>query len=234
MPDDQPSGPTRSNSGWLAEPERRALAWMAPRLPAWITPNGLTALGFAGAVISFVGYVLAASQPAWLWMVSAGLVINWFGDSLDGSVARLRGIGRPRFGFFLDQSTDVASQFLFAIGIGLSGYVSLWIAALGLAAYLMMTVQSLLRTETTRTFHLATGGMGLTEVRCLFLVGNALFFFMPPNRVDLGIPLSYGDVLGLVWIATNVGLYLWVMASELRVLAGEEPPPAHESQKKQG
>ena len=148
-----------------------------------------------------------------------------FGDSLDGAVARRRGIERPRYGFFLDQSVDVLSQFLFALGLGLSGYIRLEIAVLGLAAYLTMTAQSLLRAEVSRTFHLASAGFGLTEVRCLFLALNIAFFVKPPLPFEVaGQELGYGDLLGLAWIVANLGLYVAGMVAQLRQLAREEPP----------
>ena len=224
MPVEPDSALSRQNQGWLSGPENLALAWLAPRVPAWVTPDQLTWLGFGGAVVAFIGYLLAPGQAAWLWVVNAGLILNWLGDSLDGKVARLQGIERPRYGFFFDQSIDVAGQFLFALGLGLSGYVRLDIAALGLAAYLMMTVQSLLRAEVTRVFHLATGGMGLTEVRCLFLVANAVFYFIPPRPFEMaGMTVTYADFFGVVWIVVNVGLYVLTMIAELKKLAVEEP-----------
>ncbi len=218
----------RINDGWLAGPERRFLDWACPRLPAWISPDQLTALGFLGAVAAFAGYLLAAREPAWLWLVNFGLVVNWFGDSMDGNVARARGIERPRYGFFLDQSVDVLSQFIFALGLGLSGFVSLSIAITGLAAYFMMTALSLLRATATGEFHLASGGIGLTEVRCLFVFGNILFFFFPPVPFPIGpMTATYADLLGLLWIAVNLGLYLITMIAELRKLARADrrPPP---------
>jgi archaetidylinositol phosphate synthase len=225
------SGPhttlSRSNTGWLSPVERRALDWLTPRLPIWLTPNRLTAIGLLGCIISFIGYLIASSHPACLWLASAGLIVNWFGDSLDGSVARFRGIDRPRYGFFLDQSTDVIGQLLFSLGLGLSGYIRPEIVALGFAAYLMMTVQSLLRAQATGTFHLATGGMGLTEVRCLLLAANALFYFMPPNVFGIrNWSLAYSDLAGLLWIVVNVGLYMTNMFAELRSLARQENPVA--------
>ncbi|MDP1750819.1 MAG: CDP-alcohol phosphatidyltransferase family protein [Reyranella sp.] len=235
MPAKPDSALSRQNHGWLSGPENRAFAWLALRLPTWITPDQLTLLGFAGAVVAFIGYLLTPGQAAWLWVVNAGLVLNWLGDSLDGNVARAQGIERPRYGFFLDQSIDVVGQFLFALGLGLSGYVRLDIAALGLAAYLMMTVQSLLRAEVTRVFHLATAGMGLTEVRCLFLVANAVFYFIPPRPFEIaGLVVTYADFFGVIWIAVNVGLYVLTMVAELKSLAIEEPPrqPAPEEHRR--
>ena len=206
-------------------PEQRLIAWIAPLLPRWMSPDFLTALGFGASIVAFSAYVLSAGNSAWLWAVNAALIFNWFGDSLDGAVARRRGIERPHYGFFLDQSIDVLSQFLFAIGLGLSGFVHMEIAAIGLAGYLMMTAQSLLRAEVSRTFHLASAGFGLTEVRCLFLALNVAFYLKPPGRFDVvGMSLGYGDVLGIVWIVANLGLYVVGMIRELGHLARDEPP----------
>jgi phosphatidylglycerophosphate synthase len=218
--------PSRTNDGWLAGPERRALDWFCLRLPAWVSPDHLTALGFLGAIAAFTGYVLSASDPTWLWLVNAGLAANWFGDSMDGNVARMRGIERPRYGFYLDQSIDVLSQFIFAFGLGLSGFVSFVVAITGLAAYLMMSVLSLLRATVTGEFRLAAGRIGLTEVRCFLFFGNILFFFFPPVPFEIGRNIVvYGDLLGVVWITVNLVQYLVSMIAELRRLANADRPP---------
>ncbi len=183
----------------------------------------MTALGFAGSLIALVSYSLVARQPLLLWLVNVGLIVNWLGDSLDGKIARLRGIERPHYGLFLDQSIDVLAQLLFAAGLALSGYVRAEIVAAGFATFLMIAVQGLLRAEITRVFHLATGGIGLTEIRCLFFVANALFYFVPPRPIEIGkITITYADILGVLWIATNLVLYLVTMISELTALAREE------------
>lgn len=228
--DDAPAT-ARTNSGLLSTAERRALAWLTPRTPPWLTPDRLTALGLGGAVLALVGYLLAARHPAALWLVNVGLVVNWLGDSLDGHVARARRIERPVYGFFLDQSIDVVSQLLFAIGLAASGYIRPEIVMLGFATYLMMTVQSLLRMNATGTFHLATAGMGLTEVRCLFLVANAAFFFVPPWPFEVaGIAIAYPDLFGLIWIATNIGLYVATLIAEGRRLAQQDLPGSHRTE----
>jgi len=225
MPTDRSLPLTRSNRGWLSVPEQWLIAWIAPRLPSWMSPDLLTALGFAASLVAFAAYALAPDNPAWLWAVNAALIVNWFGDSLDGAVARRRGIERPRFGFFLDQSIDLLSQFLFAIGLGLSGFISMEVAAIGLATYFMMTAQSLLRAELFRTFHLASAGFGLTEVRCLLLAVNVAFYLKPPEPFGLAdMTLGYGDLLGFVWIIVNLGLYITGMIGELMRLAREAPP----------
>ncbi|MBV8186960.1 MAG: CDP-alcohol phosphatidyltransferase family protein, partial [Alphaproteobacteria bacterium] len=225
MPPSAAAGQTRVNTGWLAPAETSALGWLGPRVPSWITPNGLTAVGFAASVVALLGYLSSRDHPGALWLVNLALIANWFGDSLDGHVARLRGIERPRFGLFLDQSVDILSQLLFAAGLAGSGLVEPVIVAFAFAAYLMMTAQGLLRAQATGLFPLATGGMGLTEVRCLFLFGNVLFFFLPPRPFSLvGISVTYADLLGLQWIVVNVVLYVVTMVSQLRDLAEVEPP----------
>jgi phosphatidylglycerophosphate synthase len=108
--------------------------------------------------MAFLGYLLTRDCPAGLWLVNIGLLVNWFGDSLDGKIARQQAIERPRYGFFLDQSVDVIGQFLFAMGLSLSGYMRLEIAAIGFAVCLMMTVQRLLRTAVTVSFALLPPG----------------------------------------------------------------------------
>lgn len=197
-----------------------------------MSPDLLTALGFVSAIAAFAAYLLSASNPAWLWVVNAALIANRFGDSLDGTVARRRGIERPRYGFFLDQSIDVLSQFLFSIGLGLAGFVRLDVAAIGLATYLMMTAQSLLRAEVSRTFRLASAGFGLTEVRCLFLALNVAFYLTPPVPLDIsGMRLGYGDMLGIAWISANLVLYRAGMSGQLGQLSREESPNDKDRQK---
>jgi len=223
-PDDAAAA-TRTNSGFLSAAERRALAWLTPRTPLWLTPDRLTAVGLGGAVLALTGYLLAARHPVALWLVNVGLVVNWLGDSLDGHVARARRIERPVYGFFLDQSIDVISQLLFAVGLAASGYIRPEIVMLGFATYLMMTVQSLLRMKATGVFHLATGGMGLTEVRCLFLIANVLFYLVPPWPFQAaGVVVSYPDLFGLIWIATNISLYVVTLIAESRRLARRDLP----------
>ena len=152
-----PTTLVRSNDGFLSAPEQRLLQWLAPRLPGWITPNLLTAFGFAGSVIALASYTIVERHPSALWLVNVGLIVNWSGDSLDRKIARLRGIERPRYGLFLDHSIDVLSQLLFVAGLAVSGYVRVEIVATGFTTFLMMNVQGLPRAEIRRVFPPATG-----------------------------------------------------------------------------
>ncbi len=124
----------------LAEPERRLLRAIAARLPYWVTSDGLTVLGMVGAVGTGVAYALATLSAKWLWAASALLVVNWLGDSLDGTLARLRRAERPRYGYYLDHMVDAFSTAAIGVGIGLSPYVNLGVALAGVVAYLILSI----------------------------------------------------------------------------------------------
>jgi len=141
------------------------LAWLAARMPRWVTPDLLTAIGVLGATVTCVGYAFAGAHPALLWIATFGLVINWFGDSLDGTVARFRHIERPRYGYFLDNSLDCLAALLLALGLGLSGYVRFDFGFFTLAAYMMMSALTFLRANVTGVFYVTYGGIGPTEIR---------------------------------------------------------------------
>ncbi len=192
-----------------------------------VTPNALTAAGMLGALIVMLGYFLAAERPAMLWLASAGFVLNWFGDFLDGTLARVRRIERPRFGFFLDKCTDVLAHTLFAVGLGLSTLIRWDLAMAGLAVFFMVSMLSLIRVGVGRSFDIAYFGIGLTELRCGFVLLNSAVFFFPPQPIQaFGMSFTYPNMLGGVWIAGHVGVFLVVMIAETRRLAAAEPPRA--------
>src|ERR1700761_3011968 len=113
----------RIQQSWLAASERRLLVAIATRLPSWIKPDQLTALGVAGALLTGTAYAGSVISPCLLWLAIIGLIINWFGDSLDGSLARVRRIERPCYGFFVDHTSDVISQAFIFVGLGLSPHM---------------------------------------------------------------------------------------------------------------
>jgi archaetidylinositol phosphate synthase len=157
-----------------AELERRALVAMAHRLPVWVTSDRLTILGVLGALGVGAGFALSNLSPHWLWLASAALVVNWFGDSLDGTVARVRRAERPKYGYYLDHAVDAFTTVVIGVGIGLSPYVPLIIGLLFVAMYLMMSVNVYLESATFGEFRMDYGWLGPTEVRALLIVGNTL------------------------------------------------------------
>lgn len=206
--------------------ERPALARLAARMPGWITPDRLTSIGFFGALVTFAAYALSGSRPALLWLASLGLAINWFGDSLDGTLARLRKIERPRYGYYLDNAIDCIAALLLAGGIALSGYVRADLCFLGLAAYTMLSALTFLRATVAGVFQISYGPIGPTETRIGFAVLNAAIFFVPPVPFHLsGISLKYTDLLSLAWSMLMLITFVVCMTRQTYQLAAEEPPP---------
>lgn len=180
------------------------LNWICERLPLWWTPDRLTALGFGGAVMIAIGYVLSNWSPDWLWLSVAGFVINWFGDSLDGSVARYRNIERPNYGYFIDHSLDALANMLFIIGMGLSPYLRMDAALFGLSGYLLLSIHTFISAKISGVMNLTYLGGGPTEVRMMLIVLTiCMYVFGPeawihwPVAAQLFSPFDvFGVVLG--------------------------------------
>jgi len=157
----------------LAEPERRLLRKIAARLPAWVTSDQLTAVGVLAATGAGVAYALSGLHAGWLWVASAMLVLNWFGDSLDGTLARVRFAERPRYGYYLDHVVDAYSTAAIGIGLGLSPYVSLGVALGLVVVYLVLSINVYLESAVFGAFRLGYGRLGPTEVRLILIAVNA-------------------------------------------------------------
>jgi archaetidylinositol phosphate synthase len=168
----------RVNDILLGPLERPALKWLAAHSPTWMTPDILTGIGVLGSVVILVGYILSRFHPGFFWLASFGLFLNWYGDSLDGTLARYRHIERPVFGFYIDHTTDAATQVLIFIGMGVSPYISFNVAILTLVAYMLVSVLAYVRTCVVAEFKISYGKLGPTEARVLlFLLNTAMFIF---------------------------------------------------------
>jgi archaetidylinositol phosphate synthase len=210
----------RVHSSPLSGPERVALNWLVRRLPARMTPDMLTAFGTFGALLVFVGYLLSWRTPAYLWLATAGLAIHWFGDSLDGSLARYRRAESPRYGFFIDQCIDVPGNLLICAGLGLSPFVRLDVALLALAGYHALTILGLVRTTLDREFHVTVMSFGPTEVRaCLILLNGLMLLCGKVEFAVLGYALSPWDGLVGLFAASSwlfFGLLMLSLAPRYR------------------
>ena len=196
---------TRVNDILLGPLERPALKWLAAHSPTWLTPDICTVIGVLGGVIILVGYILSNYNPAYFWLATFGYIVNWYGDSLDGTLARYRKIERPVFGFFIDHTTDAATQVLIFVGLGLSPYISLTVACLALVGYLLLSVLVYIRTFVINEFKISYSKLGPTEVRLLAVLLNTVMFFFgmklwPVELGNLGsIALNpYDLALGIV------------------------------------
>ncbi|MEJ7811086.1 MAG: CDP-alcohol phosphatidyltransferase family protein [Gemmatimonadaceae bacterium] len=174
----------REVQGVLAPLERRTLAWLAARMPARVNSDHLTTLGLLSMFAAGACYALSRRNPNYLHLVNVALALNWFGDSLDGSLARFRNRLRPRYGFYVDHMVDTFGVFFLLGGLGLSGYMSLPVAAALLIAYYAMNIHIYLVTYTLGVFKISFGPFGGTELRILLALGNLLVLALP--RVTLG------------------------------------------------
>jgi len=167
---------TRVHGSFLAATEKRALVWMAERMPAWVKSDHLTLLGFAAQIATGVCYALAVHDRRMLLAAMACLAANWFGDSLDGTLARVRQRQRPRYGFYVDHIIDSIGAVAMMGGLALSGYMHPVIAIGLLIAFLLLSIQSYLATYTLGEFQLSLWRFGPTELRVLLVVGNVALF----------------------------------------------------------
>jgi phosphatidylglycerophosphate synthase len=184
---------TRVVDTLLTRAERKLLLWFAARMPAWVTPDTLTAFGFLGSIVICLSYALTARNPLFLWVASLGFVINWFGDSLDGTLARYRTIERPRYGFFIDHMIDSINEVLIFIGLGLSPYLRFDLALIALVSYLLASIYVYLTTYVNGIFRLSYSGISPTEMRLIAIVTNAVVFFT--GNLTFSLPATSFDFI---------------------------------------
>ena len=199
--------PVRIQQNILARGERRLLNWICPRLPGWVTPDQLTTLGFLGAVMVAMGYMLSWLGPAWLSLSIAGYVVHWFGDSLDGSLARWRRIERPSYGYFVDHSVDGLAIFLMVGSIGLSPYMRFDVALIAVIGYLLLAIHSFLAAKVVGEFRLSYMAGGPTELRLMLIAMTASMPIIGGADVN-GTNFSPFDLFGLVVSSILVTLFV--------------------------
>lgn len=205
--------------------ERWALPRLAARLPAWVVPDHLTLLGLLASTAIGVAYALSNRHEAWLWLANAALLVNWFGDSLDGTLARYRRIERPRYGYYLDHLTDAYSTLAIGLGLGFSPYMLLAVGLAIVIAYLLLSINVYLETHVFEQFSFSYGNLGPTEVRLILIALNITALSIGPLPFTvLGYGATVFDVAGLA-AASGMILMLIVRAiRNLRALARLEPP----------
>ena len=201
----------RLQESFTAAAERKALAWLAARLPARVNSDHLTLLGFVAMFLAGASYALARTHRAGLILATLFLALNWFGDSLDGTLARLRNRQRPRYGFYVDHMIDTFGGLFLMVGLAISGFVD-WRIALGMfVAFLMLSVQVYLATYTVGMFQLSFAKFGPTEIRILLALGNVALWLHPYARV-FGSSYRIFDVGGIIAIA---GMLLMLIVSTI-------------------
>lgn len=213
--------------------ERKALVWMAERMPRWVTSDMLSGVGFVGALIIAAGYMLSDININFLWLSSFGFVIHWFGDSMDGSLARVRQTQRPLYGFYLDHTLDVITEFIMFVGAGLSALLRLDIALLVFIAYLMLTLNVTINTHLKGEFRLTYAKLGPTEFRLIMIIVNTLLIYIRPLREfstiwnigSCSLTMSGLDIIALGIFALLLIIYVVTVFGDLRDYARRDPLP---------
>ncbi len=211
---------TRIHNGLTSNPEKRVLIWMAERTPRWISPDHLTAVGFVAQVLAGASYALARSNRYWLFAGIFFLAVNWLGDSLDGTLARVRWQQRPRYGFYVDHIVDSFGGLALMGGMALSGYMHPYIAIGLLLAFLLLSIQSYLATYTLGEFQLSFWSFGPTELRILLSVGNVALLYHP---MVLHGRYRLFDVGGAVGLAGMSAMLIFFTLRNTRRLYVAEP-----------
>lgn len=216
----------RIQTSLLNAAEKKVLVWLAKRQPGWVTSDMLTFVGVAGAAICALGYVLACRDVNWLWLSSFGLVVNWYGDSLDGTLARVRNTQRPVYGFFIDHTLDAVTICIMCVGAGLGPMLRLDVALLVLAGYLCLSIYTYIGAILKGEFRLTYSCFGPTEFRLVVILINTLYIYTPWAAKQYSYRgLEYGvfDAVGFVIAILLFLAYFIQFAKDKAVLAKQDP-----------
>ncbi|MBE6242742.1 MAG: CDP-alcohol phosphatidyltransferase [Bacteroidales bacterium] len=222
---------TRIQTSVLNSLEKKVLVRMAKMQPRWMTSDILTSIGIVGSVIVAAGYALSNYDISWLWLASFGFVVNWYGDSLDGTLARVRSTQRPIYGFYLDHCVDGLTMAVMCIGAGLSEMLNLYIAMAVLVVYLLLSISVYINAHLKGEFKLTFAGMGPTEFRLIMIIVNTLFIYVAPLRDFttsfncLGTEVVFGsfDYVGLVILLILSVIYLHNFVGDAKGYAKIDP-----------
>lgn len=216
------SSAQRLQESLLAKQEKRLLIWMAERTPAWINPDHLTGLGFLAQLLTGLSYALASNSTFWLFAGIGFLALNWLGDSMDGTLARVRKQQRPRYGFYIDHMLDSIGAVALMGGLAFSGYMSPGLAIGLLILFLLLSIQSYLATYTLGEFRMSFWSFGPTELRLLLILGNLALLRWP---LVLHRQFRLFDIGGAIGIAGMTAmLFAFAVRNTVR-LYREEPLP---------
>ena len=214
----------RVNRSLTAGAEKRALTWMAERAPRWVTSDGLTLLGLLAQIGAGGFYVLARFNKYALLGVIACIVLNWVGDSMDGTLARVRNQQRPRYGFYVDHMVDVFGATALMGGLSLSGFVHWPVAIAMLVAFLLLSAESYLATYTLGCFQMSQGVFGPTEIRILLIAGNVALLRSPYSML-FGHRYLLFDVGGVIAAIGMAAMAVVITARHTAELYRQEPLP---------
>lgn len=216
--------------------EKKALIWLANRQPRWADSDMLTFVGMIGAMMVALGFALSNLNVHFLWLSILGFVVNWYGDSLDGTLARVRKQQRPVYGFYIDHTVDAINETFMFLGVGLSPFMHFDIACLLLVVYLMLTLNVSMNAHLRGEFRLTYAKLGPTEFRLISIIACLILMFAPGTRdVVLEIPWFHGslslrmlDLLGLVILLVLIAIYLITIIQDAHYYAKIDPKHKNE------
>lgn len=214
--------------------EKKILVWMAERQPRWVTSNFLSFIGFVGAVVIATGFILSDKNINYLWISSLGLLINWYGDSMDGTLARVRNTQRPLFGYYLDHILDGVNESIMFIGAGISALMHMPLALLVLLLYLLITINVSINAHLRREFKLTYLKMGPTEFRIAIIIANTIMIFSEKVRnfiwnieiFNHEVALTAFDCLAIVLIVLLLLIFIFTVVTDLKYYNEVDPPKA--------
>ncbi|HXD32691.1 MAG TPA: CDP-alcohol phosphatidyltransferase family protein [Pyrinomonadaceae bacterium] len=190
---------TREQTSILAPLERMALQALVRRMPAAVNSDHLSILGLLAMLFAGVCYAASRSNAMWLHGVNFCIFLNWFGDSLDGTLARYRNRLRPRYGFYVDHIIDAFGALFLVLGLAISGYMSERVAAGVLVVFMMLAINTYLTTYVLGVFKISQWKMGPTEMRLLLMIGNLYLLHRPTAKI-FGHRYLLFDIGGVVAI----------------------------------
>lgn len=207
--------------------EKRVLVWLAERQPRWVTSDMLTLVGVVGAFLTGLGFYLTHYDINWLWLSSAGLIINWYGDSLDGTLARVRNCQRPLYGYYIDHTVDCINEAFMFIGAGLSPLVDIDLALYIFVLYLFMTINVSINAHLKSEFRLTYAKLGPTEFRLIIVIANTVLILFP-RLVTYTLTLggrAYTtlDLVAIAIIVLLAVIYLATIIADARHYAAIDP-----------
>ncbi|MBR0532834.1 MAG: CDP-alcohol phosphatidyltransferase family protein [Bacteroidales bacterium] len=223
----------RIQNSYLNGAEKKILVWLAERQPRWVVSDLLTVVGIVGAVMIGTGFVLSNKCVYWLWLSVAGFFVNWYGDSLDGTIARVRGTQRPIYGYYLDHTVDIINEAFMFIGVGLSPFMRLDLALMLFILYLSLTVNVSINAHLKSEFKLTYGKLGPTEFRVIACILLLVLMYVKPVK-DFSASLTlFGnevsiaslDIAGLAILVVLIIIYIGTVITDAKGYSKIDPMP---------
>ena len=213
--------------------EKKALVWLAGKQPRWVVSDMLTIIGIIGAAMIGAGFLLSCHNVNWLWLSIAGFIVNWYGDSLDGTLARFRNTQRPIYGYYLDHTVDIINEAFMFIGLGLSYFMRLDLALMLFIVYLCLTLNVSINAHLKSEFKLTYGKLGPTEFRVIACILIILLIFVPGLRefrtsvsiMGRNVALRAMDIAGLVILVVLTIIYINAVITDAKGYSVMDPLP---------